>query len=58
MPRLNPKALIAVRDKLNDYLRNELDLPDCVIRNLYARPMVKAIHTYIEYMEKRDANTS
>lgn len=54
MTKLNPQALIAVRDKLNDYLRNELGLPDCVIKNLYARPMVIAIRTYIEFMETRN----
>ncbi len=58
MAQLNPQALIAVRDRLNDYLRNELDLPDCVIKNLYARPMVIAIRTYIEFMETEDAHTS
>jgi hypothetical protein len=53
MLRLNSEALVVVRDRLNDYLRNELGLPDCVIKNLYARPMVIAIRTYVEFMEER-----
>jgi hypothetical protein len=51
--KLNPQALIAVREALNTYLRNELGLCDHVIRNLYARPMMIAIRTYIEFTEER-----
>ena len=58
MAKLDPEALIAVRDKLNNYLRNELGLCDHVIRNLYARPMIIAIRTYLEHMEKNDDDTS